>query len=445
MSEKKVTYLEQRTEAVMTKEKEMYTFTFQKEKIRLGHVLEVEMLKDVHPFFICDILMNENELKIQLQTPRTFKSFSQLKAKQELQKWLFSYQLVKKVEQHHHSRLHLLVCPENIVFDQGGMPHFLHYGVKESIPPYEKEEGRLFDELKATIAAAVDRTHSFYEYLTQYQTLQLSENAQRVMASKNIDELEAVIERKIDELEKKERLFVKLPEKQWKWLRYTTVGVGVLLVPALGYMAYNLFFQQPKQEAFMGANEAFIQQKYSGVADELENYQVDEMPPVVQYELAYSYVMNKNLPDTATDNILNALTLQSDPSYFAYWIHIGRGEGEAALEIARALDERDLIITALNTYVNELKSNQKLSSADRQKKLDEARRELDEFKEEIKREQEEAEKEEQSTSATPSEPAKPVNQPIEQPAIDQSTKQPAAEQPVQQPEPKEPAVEKNPS
>lgn len=438
MSEKKTTYLEQQIDAEIIKEKGTYTFTFQREKIRLDQAIEVELLKEMDPLFKREIVTNENELRVIVHTQEQDKPFQALKGRLDLQRWMFGHQLVEKVRDHAYTRLHLVVCPENIVFNKGMEPFFLHYGVKESLPPYEKNEERLFNELKATVAAAVDTKYSFFQYLTQHKTLQLSEDTKRIIECDTTTSLLHVLEERIDQIDHHERSLVRMPKKKWNWLRYSTIGLSVLLVPAIAYIVYALFFQQPKQEAFMDANKAFIQENYSAVADDLEAYDVDEMPMLIKYELSRSYVMNKNLPQEATANILNAITLQSDEDYLNYWIYIGRGEGKAALDIARTIDERDLIIMALNTYTSELKSDNDLAVDERQQKLDEVKQELTEFKDEIKKEEEEAAKqaEEENESSSPSTPAqtapaKPSTTQPSKPAQNQPAGQkPATEKPA---------------
>ena len=77
---------------------------------------------------------------------------------------MFAAHLVKSIAAHSSTRLHLFICPENIVIDESMAPVFLHYGVKESVPPYEKNDERTLQETKALIAAAVEPKYSFEQY-----------------------------------------------------------------------------------------------------------------------------------------------------------------------------------------------------------------------------------------------------------------------------------------
>ncbi|WP_243290998.1 type VII secretion protein EssB [Bacillus sp. FJAT-47783] len=421
MSEKNPTYLEEKLQAVITKENG-YTFSFQKEKIKLDHAIEIDMVKEINPDFQKDIVMTDDELHVTTQLPAHYKEFHAIQKKDDHSKWLFTHQLVKKVNSHPYSRLHLIVCPDNIVFDQSLEPSFLHYGVKESIPPYEKDEDRVWHELKATIAAAVDSTHSFDKYLKFHETLQLSSPTKDIMAAQDMEGLLAIILNQINEIEKRDKTFVHIPEKKWKIQRYVSIGLLVGLVPAIIYTFYSVFFQQPKQAAFIASNEHFLKSEYSEVIDSLNRYSVEDMPNVVKYELATSYVINESLTEEQKENIQKALTLHSDPQYYDYWIHIGRGENEEALEIARTLEDQYLIGYGLIKYRDEIKLNDKLSGEEKQQKIDETSNELEEIKDELKeKEKQELEEQEEKQPEKQEEPPKEQKQPEKK---EEATKQP---------------------
>ncbi len=231
MSEKKQSYLEKQLEAVVIKEQNVVTFTFQREKIKLDHPLEMEMLKMSDPSIRKEITLTEAELRLVIQPPSSYITFNQLKRKDEKSRWMFASQLVKKVENHALTRLHMIICPENILVDDSLSSYFLHYGVKESLPPYEKDEEKLFQELKATIAEAVDHKYEFIQYLQLHETLELSPSAAEIMAASGIKELQECIRENIVRLEKKEKELITVTKKKWKGTRYVALSFLVLLVP----------------------------------------------------------------------------------------------------------------------------------------------------------------------------------------------------------------------
>ncbi|AJO19796.1 type VII secretion protein EssB [Bacillus paralicheniformis] len=381
MAEKKKTYLEDQLEAVMTKEDGAYIFRFQREKINLVNGLEANVIKEVDPSFNKETVMTDDEVQILIQPPSEYKEFRYIKGKNKKSKWLFAYQLVKAVEEHSIKRLHLIAAPENIVFDKGLTPKFLHYGVKESIPPYEHDEERLFNEVKAAAALAVDGQFTFEEYLKYSETIKFSDQVKDIITSGTYGDLKAVIQKKIDELDAEEKTLVHLPKKKWKIQRYIGLGLILCLIPAVLFSFYSLFFAQPKQQAFIESNRYFLNKQYSKVISTLDKYDAGEMPDSVQYQLAYSYVLVESALKELDwqEDALKSLTLQVDPNNFLYWIQIGRGDNKGALETGRKLENDLQIIYAITKYMSEIKADDQMSSDEREKLLEPLQKEFDEL------------------------------------------------------------------
>ncbi|MDU0413155.1 type VII secretion protein EssB [Bacillus paralicheniformis] len=381
MAEKKKTYLEDQLEAVMTKEDGAYIFRFQREKINLVNGLEANVIKEVDPSFNKETVMTDDEVQILIQPPSEYKEFRYIKGKNKKSKWLFAYQLVKAVEEHSIKRLHLIAAPENIVFDKGLTPKFLHYGVKESIPPYEDDEERLFNEVKAAAALAVDGQFTFEEYLKYSETIKFSDQVKDIITSGTYGDLKAVIQKKIDELDAEEKTLVHLPKKKWKIQRYIGLGLILCLIPAVLFSFYSLFFAQPKQQAFIESNRYFLNKQYSKVISTLDKYDAGEMPDSVQYQLAYSYVLVESALKELDwqEDALKSLTLQVDPNNFLYWIQIGRGDNKGALETGRKLENDLQIIYAITKYMSEIKADDQMSSDEREKLLEPLQKEFDEL------------------------------------------------------------------
>lgn len=399
MSEKKQSYLEKQLEAVIKKEKNTVQIIFQREKIRLDDALEMEMLKYSDPSIKKEITLTEAELKLSIETPSSFLPFTQLKKKDEKSRWIFASQLIKKVENHSLNRLHVIVCPENIVVDESLTPYFLHYGVKESLPPYEKDEERLLQELRATVAEIVDKKYSFFQYLYLYQTLELSPIAAKILAASNINELQERIREHLTVLEQRAKEEITVTKKKWNVTRYTALGLLIALVPALLFSLYTLVLAQPKQSAFINSQEAFLKNQYSEVITSLLDYEVEDMPNVVQYQLAQSYIMiskDLELKDYQKDTLQQIITLQTDPQYYNYWIQIGRGNAKEALDIAYSLEDISIIIYGLYQYKKEVKADDELKAEEKQQKLKEIQSELDEYEREWEEEQEKREAEEKA-------------------------------------------------
>ncbi|WP_347941083.1 type VII secretion protein EssB [Peribacillus simplex] len=384
MDEKKSSYLEKKTEAAMMKDDNGHLLVFQRAKLSMQDPLELQLIHEADDTLQKHIEVTEDEVQIRVNPPASFFVFSKAKEKNPLSRWLSSYQILKKIRKHELSRLQLVVCPENIVFDSGLAPYFLHYGVKDSLPPYEHDQDELFKETKATISALVDGQYTFEEYLLYHKTLKLSNESQSILESGTWDELSTLIQTRIEALEKEEKAFVHIPEKKWKTGRYILWGTVIVLVPLLLFAIYTLFFSQPKQEAYVESGESFLKQKYSEVIDRLENYDPKKMPYVVQYELAKSYVTYEPLEGVARKNVENAITLQTDSQYLLYWIYIGRGMNEDAIDLARIMEDRELITYGLLNQKEQIKLDDNLSGEEKETQIKEIDTELSEYEKELK-------------------------------------------------------------
>ncbi|MGN1402256.1 MAG: type VII secretion protein EssB [Bacillus sp. (in: firmicutes)] len=406
MPKEKRSYIETQTEASVTKQSAVHTYVFQRALLKLKNELEVQVIKELNPNIHKTIEVNEDEIIIRFELPEGFSEFDKIHTKTEHDKWVFVYRLIQKAKEHSYTRLIPIISPENVVFDNGYTPYLLHYGIKNSIPPYEVEPARLLKEAKAIACAVTEGKHSFIEYLNYEATLKLSKESQAIMSAETMEELEKVIGRQIQRIEEQEKQFERVPKKKWSWYRYSLIAAIVLFVPVFAYMMYSLVFLQPKQEAYVESQRAFLEENYSEVATVLESYDVEGMPYVIKYQLATAYVVLESLQEDQREIIFKSITLQTDEQLLLYWIYIGRGMNEEALELARVLEDRDLIMLALFKYQDEVKADDKMKSDDKQALLDSIDSELDDFEQEIK--QEEAEQKEEQEGQQQEERTEPA-------------------------------------
>lgn len=388
MTEKKQTYLETHLEAKIETSPERITITFQKEKIKFQDELEVELLKNANPSIRKEITFTEDELILSFYPEKYHMSFDQVIKHEEKSRWMFAAHLVKVVVAHSSNRLHLFVCPENMVVDESMTPIFLHYGVKESVPPYEKNSERTLRETKALIAAAIEPKYSFEQYYQFSDSIERTAIVEKILQAKHEEELITIIRKKMKKLVEEEKNFTKMTVVKRNWLRYSIIALLLFIIPSSLYNGYSVFVLQPRQDAYVYAQEHFLQKKYSEVINTLSNYEIDNMPKVIQYELSIAYIINETLTEDQKDNVLNTITLQTDPRYYQYWIFLGRGQAEEALTLSRQLEDLDLIMLALLHYEEEVKLDSNLKEDERERLLSEIDNEKKDYEKQIEELQE---------------------------------------------------------
>ncbi|BDH60320.1 ESX secretion system protein YukC [Lysinibacillus sp. PLM2] len=394
MLEKKQSYLEKQLDATLKFQPEQITLTFQNEKVKLEDELEIALLREVNPFIQKEITLTEDELIFTYKKEPNFITFEKLRSFDEKSRWMFASNIVKSIIMHSSNRLHIILCPENILIDESLTPYFLHYGVKESIPPYERDEKRLWQETRATIAAVVEPQFTFEQYIRFSKSIELSAMAERIMGAKDETELLDIIKKQLQVIEKEDKSYTKIKLKKWNWLRYSLVGLILLLLPLSIYTAYSAVILQPRQEAYIAVQGPFIQKNYSEIINKLTKYDVEDMPVVIQYELSLAYIVNETLMEEQRENVLKTITLQTDPRYYKYWIYIGRGQAEEALSLARQLEDLDYIMLALLHYEESVKANLKLEDEERERLLDNINTEKEEIQKQLEEIAENLEEEE---------------------------------------------------
>jgi type VII secretion protein EssB len=396
MMENDVTYLEKQIEAIMKEEEGHITLTFQRAKLKLNDEEEVHLLRAMNPEFQRTFKLTDDQLTITITRPENYMTFSAIFKKSIQAKWQLAYNITQTIRHHTVDRLKLIVSPENVLFDHGLNPHFLHYGVKESVPPYEDDVDKLWLETRAIVATIIDDKYDFNNYLSHYETLQLNEEAKKVMNSESYDELFQIIGENLKKDEAYEKTVLHVPRKKWKLQRYIQIALAIILVPAIIYTIFAAFFKIPQTEAYVASSRSFLEHEYSEVINKLSNYDHEGMPYVVQYQLASAYVVNESLTEVQRQNIQNTLTLQADRNYFNYWIDIGRGNYQEAIDTARRLEDRDLIIYGLLKQREEVKSDQGLSGEEREEELRNIQAEIDEYQSEMEQEALEQEADEEA-------------------------------------------------
>ncbi|MCM3087044.1 type VII secretion protein EssB [Bhargavaea ginsengi] len=396
MANRTQTYMEALLDAAIRHGDYQSSFVFQTERIGLKNEAEIAFLGSADPVIRKTIEIDGDELVITAEFPERFRRFIAIHEEDEKTRWIFAGRLAERAGADEDSRLQPVICPENIVFGSGLEPHFLHWGVEDSLPPAGQDPDRVWLEVKAAAAAAVDNSRPYEDFLKHYETLDLKPRTKAIMQAENQDELLKHIDGVIRSIDQKESMNVRLPQKKWKLAKIFSITAGILLIPSIALAGYTFAYEKPKTEAITEAHESYMTMKYSDTVTLLSKYDVDGLPYVTLYELADSYVINERLTEEQKENIRSNITLKTDEDYLKYWIYIGRDEGEEAVDLARAMEDPVLLAYALAVRQEEIRSDDSLSGEEKQEMIGEMDSELEEIRkamDELNKAEEEAEKE----------------------------------------------------
>ncbi|KAA0955572.1 type VII secretion protein EssB [Sporosarcina sp. ANT_H38] len=426
------TYLKDLIGAEINEEANRSTFVFQKERFGFKRSSEIIFLKEVNPEITKEIVITDDELIIQADIPNSFKRFDEIQSEDAKSRWMFAHQLVEKVDAHPYPRLNLIVCPENMVYSKGMTPVFIYFGVTESLPPFRNNIERVWLETRAAVAAAVDGSFTYEEFLKYNEVLELNETCAKVMGIADSRSLLDYIEQQLELLDEKEKGFVKLPRKKWKTTKWLSIGLGVLLIPALLFTIIYFIHEKPKNEAYIDSHEYFLERNYSQVVTVLSPYSIKSMPYVMLYELAHSFVTNERLDEEQKKNVLSNITLQTDSDYLKYWIYLGRGEAANAVDLARSMEDGELITFGLLKRREEIQADQKLTGEEKQYLLEEIDREVEEYEKLMKQNEEDEEEKVEVDRQEKAEEQERIDKVLEQERIDKALEQEKVDKALEQ-------------
>lgn len=264
------------------------------------------------------------------------------------------------------------IHPENVLFDSNLMPKLAYRGLSDKMPPKATTEEGLLRQYKCFILALMEEKKTFTElYDGNLDTYRGSKFAKAVLEATNfeqlIDYLNVVYQQEVTDDKNRMR---KVSKRQYRIYQQLSIWFGILAVVLAIPVGYFLFFREPFQAKVLSADTAFLKNDYEAVISTLEPIDTQSVPYSQKYTLAYSFVQGKDFSDKQKTIILNNISLKSDEEYLGYWIENGRGNLDEALDIAKKLEDSDLILYGLMQKIEQVRNDSNLSGSEREEQID---------------------------------------------------------------------------
>ncbi|WP_239253573.1 type VII secretion protein EssB [Listeria ilorinensis] len=371
----------------------VWTTTFTESRTKLKTIEQIELLKKPAESFLPVEITHENDsYRFDYSVSGDTISFGELIKMTRADKLRALYN-VGKLARLLDTRYTFFLHPDNLVFDLNLEPQIVHRGMKGLVPPYDLTEERFLKQYRCLAVAMFSKKYGFEDlYNGSLQNAHSTQYEKAVVNAAGIAELNQVLADAYQaETKRIAKTMTTVPKKKFKTFKGLAVSfiiAAIILAIPLGYFA---FMKVPYQNKLLTANENFLKTDYDKVITGLEDEDPEKMPQTTQYELAYSYIQGEKLDDKKKENIMNNVSLKSDPQYLLYWIYNGRGEFNKSNDIAKLLDEPDLIIYSLVQELDQVKNDTTLSG---NKKIEKQEK----IEDEIKAEQEKLTKAEEEES-----------------------------------------------
>lgn len=281
------------------------------------------------------------------------------------------------------TRITFFLHPENLVFDDNLMPSLVYRGIREAVPPYTMDEEKFVLQYRCMAIALFSKKYSFEElYNGAINSPHDTEFERLVSESSDFDSLVNLLEESyLKEKMETEKKMQFVPKKRFRLFKQLTYTLIVLIVISVVVLTYESFVKIPFQNHLLEAHHYYLAQDYEGVINELQKQDPEKLPNESKYILAYSYIKTEILSEDQKEAIMKNMSVKSDENYLLYWIFNGRGNFNKSVDLAKYIDDPQLIMYGLIKQMEKAKNDPNLSGTKREQKISQYEEELKKYQE----------------------------------------------------------------
>ncbi|MDR0298505.1 MAG: type VII secretion protein EssB [Streptococcaceae bacterium] len=245
-----------------------------------------------------------------------------------------------------------------------------HFGLEGLLSPMVIEPEFFLKSYKALVLS-VFNTRLAYEKLVGGSVVLRDRFSQKIEELTSIAEISEFIDGElIRETAAASQTIAFVPKGRYLFFK---VFSGITLVTALvgAWFVFTAYQEtQPRQEAIIAAQTDFLTANYSQTLTDLQNYKPAVLPKSARFVLAASSVNLTDLTSMQKQAILNNISIKSDDNTLNYWIYLGRGDFNQALNLAQNLGDDQLTLLAYTDLYQSTKLNTTMGGAKKQQLLD---------------------------------------------------------------------------
>lgn len=290
------------------------------------------------------------------------------------------------------SRITFFLHPNNILFDDSLMPKIVYRGIRNLLAPFEMDENDVLIQHKCLAIALFSDVYSFDDlYNGSLEKVDATAFERQIKATKTLEELFQLFQEHYRKEQKEtENKMILVPRRRFRFYKQMTIWLSVAGILLLSLVMYTTLFKIPYDERLLQAQKEFLAGDYSKVIYDLQKEDVEKLPYHAKYILAYSYIKVEQLSDREKEVIMKNISLKSDNSYLKYWIYNGQGDFEQAIDLAKYMDDPQLIMYGLIRKTEQVKNDPDLSGQEREEEIKRLRNELEKYTDEYDLLEEEA-------------------------------------------------------
>lgn len=282
-------------------------------------------------------------------------------------------------------RISILLHPDNLLWDENLVPQVIHRGLKDIVPPIEMESKDFLLRFKCLVIAINDSKYKFDDlYGGVLDSVRNTAFNKSVKNAQTIEELQDILRVAYKgEAERDLAMTVKLPRRKQKFQQrgfYVSTALAVVLAVVV---AYFMIVRVPFDDKMQNSQTHFLSDNYDKVIDDLEEVKPKKLPKTEKYILATSYVNVDKLSTTQKQNVLKNVTLTTDENYLLFWIYDGRGDFDESLNLAKYINDDQLILYTYSKLYDQANENPKLSGTKKQQLLKKYQKQINKYAKKI--------------------------------------------------------------
>lgn len=366
----------------MTKERGKWSTYIRKSETTVTHINQLKLLNQNTDLFVpVTVIENKDVYEFTYSINETYKNWPEVLDLPKHEKLRILVNM-GRLETYINSRIVPLLHPENMIFDRNLTPKIVYRGIRSLLPPNKMDEEQYLTYMKCLAVGMFSKKYTFDELVNGSLSKAQDTDIEKRLVS--ITTLEAYNDY-IEQLYKKEQNYVdeqltfvaKRKYGLYKWLSIGSLLAIVLLVVPLIYLWQ---IKLPYNESLLRAHKYDIANDSEEVIISLKDLEPEDLPNSAKYLLASAYIKSEKLGSEERTSILKNISLKSDKRYLLYWIHNGKGEFEESIDLAKYLDDPQLIMYGLIKKIEQDKNNPELTGAERDEVVGKSTDELEKLR-----------------------------------------------------------------
>ena len=283
--------------------------------------------------------------------------------------------------------------PENIFYDIHNKVFLMERDVYGRGEEFRMEN--FLAQYKALIGFALQKRYTYEDYFEGgLDLLKKDKFLEQITELDNVEDIVACLyEEYKSVVERNENTKILVDKKKYRQKRILLGLTSGLLAIALVCIEFRTFYVKPYEDAVVEANRDYIQINYSGVIDALKAVKLNRLTVQDKYILAYSYVECESLTGEQKENIINALSLDTNEKVLDYWIYLGRLDTAMAEDLAQQISDNDLLLYAYLKEKNMVEEDTTISGSTKESRLEVLQGQIDKLTEELQTSEESNSKE----------------------------------------------------